>query len=338
MYGYDFEFGRGSPGWRAWAAYDEEMRGGSGRAMGWTGGAGYGGRAPGRRSGGGGDYARGRGVYGEDYPTFGGYPGGQGGIHYGGRTPGGFSGGGLQGGGRGFGGPGGMGSGYDRGYGRGGTGGFSGGYTGGGSSGRYSERGLGMGRTMGGGEYGGGYTSGFGTRTGAYGTGGHAGGAGYGGRFGGEGAGRGFGRGFEPGGATGEPFLPEDAYRLHPELDRPPNAHRGGRWPEGSGTMDLEDFDDSDIEGAVRETLHQDRWLTTSEIEVEVADGVVTLRGEVSDYMEARYAWDDAWETDGVRGVINQLTVRTDQAAPEHGDKMPQSTGTKKGRKGSGNA
>jgi hypothetical protein len=44
--------------------------------------------------------------------------------------------------------------------------------------------------------------------------------------------------------------------------------------------------------------------------------------------MEARYAWDDAWETEGVRGVVNSLTVRTDVPnAQPHGDVVPQSSG-----------
>ena len=45
---------------------------------------------------------------------------------------------------------------------------------------------------------------------------------------------------------------------------------------------------------------------------------MVTLKGEVDDYLEARYAWDDAWEAAGVRGVLNQLTVRTDEPHDEH--------------------
>jgi osmotically-inducible protein OsmY len=51
-------------------------------------------------------------------------------------------------------------------------------------------------------------------------------------------------------------------------------------------------------------------------------DGVVTLSGEVDDFLEARYAWDDAWEAEGVRGVINNLTVRTAEPHAQMG--MPQ--------------
>lgn len=70
---------------------------------------------------------------------------------------------------------------------------------------------------------------------------------------------------------------------------------------------------DEDVREAVRENLFQDTWVDPRGIRVEVSDGVVTLEGEVRDFMEARYAWDDAWESDGVRGVINNLTVRSDE-------------------------
>jgi hypothetical protein len=40
-----------------------------------------------------------------------------------------------------------------------------------------------------------------------------------------------------------------------------------------------------------------------------VKDGIVTLRGELPDYHEVRYATDDSWDVDGVRGVHCQLTV-----------------------------
>jgi hypothetical protein len=73
--------------------------------------------------------------------------------------------------------------------------------------------------------------------------------------------------------------------------------------------------------------MSEDTWLDPRRIDVQVEDGVVTLTGEVDDYMEARYAWDDAWEADGVRGVINNLTVRTDQPQEPHGDVVVQGAG-----------
>lgn len=109
-------------------------------------------------------------------------------------------------------------------------------------------------------------------------------------------------------------FLPEEAYRRHPEYDRPPR-HVSDRWPDGpagQGGPGLgREMDDGDVQQFVRESLYGDSWLDADRIQVEVDDGVVTLRGEVRDYMEARYAWDDAWESPGVRGVVNLLTVTT---------------------------
>jgi hypothetical protein len=120
------------------------------------------------------------------------------------------------------------------------------------------------------------------------------------------------------------PFLPPGAYRRHPELDREPGP-RGGRW--GYELDDAGDErDDREILAAVRRRLYEDLWLDVERIDAEVEDGIVTLTGEVGDFMEARYAWDDAWETEGVRGVVNHLTVRTDRPAAEpHGDVLPQS-------------
>lgn len=132
----------------------------------------------------------------------------------------------------------------------------------------------------------------------------------------------------EWGGYARAPFMPEQAYQRHPELSREP-APRGGRW--GYELDDTGwDLDDDDILAAVRRRLYEDVWVDIDRIDVEVEDGVVTLRGEVDDFMEARYAWDDAWETEGVRGVINHLTVRVDEPSGEpHGDVVPQfSTGT----------
>ena len=60
----------------------------------------------------------------------------------------------------------------------------------------------------------------------------------------------------------------------------------------------------------VEEALFYDTWVDADAIVVEVSDAVVTLRGELPDYEEIRYATDDAWDVDGVRGVRCELTVR----------------------------
>jgi osmotically-inducible protein OsmY len=72
---------------------------------------------------------------------------------------------------------------------------------------------------------------------------------------------------------------------------------------------------DEEVLQSVRQALVEDRWLDSSSIIVQVRDGVVLLRGEVNDYLEARYAWDDAWESAGVRGVVDRLEVRSTEQA-----------------------
>lgn len=125
------------------------------------------------------------------------------------------------------------------------------------------------------------------------------------------------------GGYARGPFLPEQAYQRHPELAQEP--HRG---PRHGYELDDTDFDlsDGEILRGVRSRLYEDVWLDVDRIDVAVEDGVVTLSGEVDDFLEARYAWDDAWETAGVRGVVNQLRVRLDRATQAHGDLLPQHT------------
>lgn len=234
-----------------------------------------------------------RGLYAGGYPTYGGYPGSQNrGMYYGGR--------------------GGYGAEYDR----------------------FGGSGMQQGRMGGGtGGYGGGMGGGYGTG------GGYGGSGGYGAEYDRSG---GYGRGQDAGWNTGwdrgrgggmgydrayarDTFIPEQAYRRHPELDRP-QRHASDRWPGGRGGMDRE-IDDQEIMQSVRQNLHQDGYIDANRIQVAVTGQVVTLTGEVNDYLEARYAWDDAWDTAGVRGVVNQLTVRTDRPIDGHEEPFPQSSG-----------
>lgn len=67
---------------------------------------------------------------------------------------------------------------------------------------------------------------------------------------------------------------------------------------------------DEELREEVEEALFYDTWVDAEAITVEVKDGVVTLRGELPNYEEVRYATDDAWDVDGVVGVRSQLTVR----------------------------
>jgi hypothetical protein len=68
---------------------------------------------------------------------------------------------------------------------------------------------------------------------------------------------------------------------------------------------------DDELKHDVEEALFYDTWVDAEAIGVEVRDGVVTLRGELPDHEEVRYATDDAWDVEGVRGVHCELRVNT---------------------------
>jgi osmotically-inducible protein OsmY len=70
---------------------------------------------------------------------------------------------------------------------------------------------------------------------------------------------------------------------------------------------------DEELREEVQEALFFDTWVDAEAISVEVEDGVVVLRGELPSYEEIRYAIDDAWDVDGVRGVRAELTLRVDR-------------------------
>jgi osmotically-inducible protein OsmY len=69
----------------------------------------------------------------------------------------------------------------------------------------------------------------------------------------------------------------------------------------------------------VEDALFYDTWVDAESITVEVKDGVVTLKGELPDYHEVRYATDDTWDVDGVRGVHCQLAVNPGKRPPVDG-------------------
>ena len=66
---------------------------------------------------------------------------------------------------------------------------------------------------------------------------------------------------------------------------------------------------DEEIKADVEETLFYDTWVDAESIEVVVEEGVVTLRGDLPDPQEIRFATDDAWDVEGVRGVRSELRV-----------------------------
>jgi hypothetical protein len=67
---------------------------------------------------------------------------------------------------------------------------------------------------------------------------------------------------------------------------------------------------DEDLRQDIEDALFYDTWVDADAITVEVADGVVTLRGELPNYDEVRFATDDAWDIDGVVGVRTELRVK----------------------------
>jgi hypothetical protein len=73
---------------------------------------------------------------------------------------------------------------------------------------------------------------------------------------------------------------------------------------------------DDELKHDVEEALFFDTWVDAEAITVEVRDGVVALRGELPDHDEVRYATDDAWDVDGVRGVRCELRVNTARRKP----------------------
>jgi hypothetical protein len=70
---------------------------------------------------------------------------------------------------------------------------------------------------------------------------------------------------------------------------------------------------DDELKEEVEEALFYDSWVDAEAISVEVSDGVVTLKGELPSFEEIRYAVDDAWDVDGVRGVQSLLSLRDEQ-------------------------
>ena len=88
---------------------------------------------------------------------------------------------------------------------------------------------------------------------------------------------------------------------------------------------------DEELKSDVEDALFYDTWVDAEAITVEVSSGVVTLRGELPDYDEVRYATDDAWDVDGVRGVRSELRVNSARRPP-----LDQVGGQQRGARGTG--
>ena len=105
-----------------------------------------------------------------------------------------------------------------------------------------------------------------------------------------------------------------------------------GRGPKGYRRSD------DRIREAVSDRLTDDHSLDASEIEVEVKDGEVTLKGTVSDRQQKRLAEDLAESCSGVSDVTNNIRVsRGDsQSQTQSNEKSSQSGSQKTNSKGSG--
>ena len=68
-------------------------------------------------------------------------------------------------------------------------------------------------------------------------------------------------------------------------------------------------IDDATITASVKTKLAADTDVAAHNIDVDTVEGVVTLTGKVDDWDEKREAESIARGTDGVRSVVNNLTV-----------------------------
>lgn len=66
---------------------------------------------------------------------------------------------------------------------------------------------------------------------------------------------------------------------------------------------------DADIAADVNNRILNDTWVNSTNVLVNVHNGVVTLTGTVPSLFEKRMAGDDAWDTPGVVDVHNDLMV-----------------------------
>src|SRR5438067_9336411 len=71
---------------------------------------------------------------------------------------------------------------------------------------------------------------------------------------------------------------------------------------------------DAQLASEVQSKIQSDMAVTNKQMGVNVANGVVTLTGAVNNDMERSAAANDAAQIEGIRTVVNNLTVN-DQAA-----------------------
>lgn len=98
-----------------------------------------------------------------------------------------------------------------------------------------------------------------------------------------------------------------------PSGQRYPRGPHTGHGPAGYQRSEERIFED------VCDRLTAHGWVDASDVEVDVGNGVVTLRGQVSSRREKRLAEDSAASVRGVQDVQNRLTIRGIGSAPEGG-------------------
>ena len=65
-----------------------------------------------------------------------------------------------------------------------------------------------------------------------------------------------------------------------------------------------------DVTNRIEDAFRRQARIDADKIRVQVADGVVTLEGDVASYQERQQAESAAWQAPGVSEVIDKLTVR----------------------------
>ncbi|WP_188186892.1 BON domain-containing protein [Nonomuraea sp. SYSU D8015] len=69
---------------------------------------------------------------------------------------------------------------------------------------------------------------------------------------------------------------------------------------------------DGQIKSRIVDRLRENPHTKDSELKVDVKQRVVILGGEVPSWIAKRAAGDDAWDTEGVADVSNQIQIRPD--------------------------
>lgn len=73
---------------------------------------------------------------------------------------------------------------------------------------------------------------------------------------------------------------------------------------------------DEKIKKDIVDRLYEDERVNATDVDVEVADGTVTLLGTVPSYAERQAIWDDTWDVPGVTYVRNQIDIRRNTPSP----------------------